>query len=358
MVLFITVVAAIFILALSCLFVALNFLVSQKLVGIRSKINLLEDDLGKYLDYDKYLRRKNRENSLHSVERITESIEAIQTLKYVLIGHVKKNTISYKNRAEELSSFLSNYTVEYVEQCRKKYSEFFSDRGLDASQIEAVVKDDASNLVIAPAGSGKTRTLTSRIAYLAIRGIAPNKILALAYTNKARDEMEYRLKGEFGLGEVRVTTLHSLGFQLVRKLSPNLKDDVADDEKQKKIIQDAFNRFLESDRAFGLDVLQFIAEWDVREETDPEEADIEQKCVTIKRDKVDSIAEREIANFLFLNQVDYEHAPVAEWADRSSDYKRYHPDFFLPDYNLYLEHWGIDRDGTVAPWFRDDRENN
>ncbi len=342
------------------MFITLNFLIRQKLVSIQSKIAWLENKLSKYNDYDNYLRRKHREDYLRVAGGILRSIQSTETFKYFLVWNVKRHLALHKERAVKIHVFLSNYTVDYVSQRSREYSKFFSDRGLDPSQIEAIVKDDYANLVMAPAGSGKTKTLTSRIAYLVQRGVDPKKILALAYTNKARDEMEDRLKGEFKVGEVKVTTLHKLGYGLVRKFSQSLKDDVADEEIEKTIIGKAFDKFLESDRNYALDVLQFVAEWDVREERNSGEANsrIDQRYVTLDRVVVDSIAEREIANFLFLNQVSYEHIPLAEWADRSRDYNRYHPDFFLPDYDIYLEHWGIDRDGTVAPWLRDDRERN
>jgi superfamily I DNA/RNA helicase len=100
------------------------------------------------------------------------------------------------------------------------------------------------------------------------RGVEPQKTLALANTNKAREEMEDRLRGDRRLNTVKVSTLHKLGYGLIRKYSPSLKDDVADDEKQKSIIAALFDKFLQSDRSYALNVLQFMAELSIRDKDD------------------------------------------------------------------------------------------
>jgi superfamily I DNA/RNA helicase len=73
--------------------------------------------------------------------------------------------------------------------------------------------------VMAPAGSGKTRTLVSRVAFLIAQGIPPERILALAFNRKAQQEMQARLAtlGHGVGGAVNVRTFHSFGYEIVRR---------------------------------------------------------------------------------------------------------------------------------------------
>ena len=84
---------------------------------------------------------------------------------------------------------------------------------LNESQREAVVCCDAPSLVIAGAGSGKTRVLTYKIAYLMQQGMEPWSILALTFTNKAAREMRERigrLVGEHEASMLWMGTFHSV----------------------------------------------------------------------------------------------------------------------------------------------------
>jgi len=84
-------------------------------------------------------------------------------------------------------------------------------KGLNKEQLEAVKHDKGPLLIVAGAGTGKTTVLTKRIAYLISKGLDPNNILALTFTEKAASEMEDRVSNllDFGYYDFWISTFHS-----------------------------------------------------------------------------------------------------------------------------------------------------
>ncbi len=88
---------------------------------------------------------------------------------------------------------------------------------LNSNQISAVKHIDGPCLVIAGAGSGKTKVLTTRIAYLIEQGINPWNILAITFTNKAAKEMKERIESIIKVETGFVGTFHSLGLRIIKE---------------------------------------------------------------------------------------------------------------------------------------------
>ncbi len=113
--------------------------------------------------------------------------------------------------------------------------------GLNPSQIEAVQAPDGPVLVLAGPGSGKTRVLTHRVAYLiAQRGIRPYQIMAVTFTNKAAREMMSRLEGLIGsdVRQLMIGTFHAICARILRRdgqavgVSPNYVIYDSDDQRR------------------------------------------------------------------------------------------------------------------------------
>ena len=98
-------------------------------------------------------------------------------------------------------------------------------KGLNPAQREAVVNFDGPSLIIAGAGSGKTRVLTTRIAYMLANGVKPSSILALTFTNKAAREMRERIEKMVGNEArfIRMGTFHSVFSRILRENAERLK---------------------------------------------------------------------------------------------------------------------------------------
>ena len=130
--------------------------------------------------------------------------------------------------------------------------------GLNREQRQAAETLEGPVLILAGAGSGKTRALTYRIANLIDHGVAPWNILAITFTNKAAKEMRQRvsaLVGERG-GEVWVSTFHAMCARILRrdieKLGYTRSFTIYDDDDQSSVLKELFKQFGIDDKSLSL----------------------------------------------------------------------------------------------------------
>ncbi|MBE5737351.1 MAG: ATP-dependent DNA helicase PcrA [Clostridiales bacterium] len=128
---------------------------------------------------------------------------------------------------------------------------------LNDEQRSPVLDTDGAVLVIAGAGSGKTRVLTTRIAYLVLeKGVNPSNIMAITFTNKAAGEMKERLQKIVGdIGDMWVSTIHSMCVRILRydidKLGYDKNFTIYDETDKDKVLKRVFEQL-------GYDVDKFL----------------------------------------------------------------------------------------------------
>ncbi len=114
---------------------------------------------------------------------------------------------------------------------------------LTDDQQAAVTHAEGPLLILAGAGSGKTRVITRRVAYLLQQGVKPWNILAITFTNKAAGEMRARVEALVPGNKVVVCTFHSLGARLLRQYADRLNIDknftIYDTDDRNKLVKDA-----------------------------------------------------------------------------------------------------------------------
>lgn len=301
--------------------------------------------------------------------------------KYARVGDYFKNKANYYKKEQAVKRFndifnhfdtyIADYNRSYVstqKQRLKQYFDTIEGKSLDDQQRTAVITDEYSNLIIAGAGSGKTLTILGKVQYLIEqKNINPDAILLLSFTTKTVEDLNQRLeKNEL---EARAVTFHKLGNDIIRKYKTNLPA-VTNDNTLTNVITAYLKKDIYKDSKALLAYIQYIScymnipeEYDnygsLGEKLDAEKGidfyTLKSKCeplnvVTapdlnaLQGERVKSVEELIIANFLYLNGIAYEYEKVYPHGNTM-----YRPDFFLTDYNIYLEHFGVDEHNR-AEW--------
>jgi len=226
-------------------------------------------------------------------------------------------------------------------------------------QAAAIATDEDVTLVLAGAGTGKTAVITGKVAHLVRNeGVRPGEILVLAFNRKAADEIRERLPDD--LAGAHVATFHAFGLRVIADVegSPALSK-LAEDEAKLIAAIDGILVELLSDPRQGRAVTGFIERHrsDYRSQFDFATPGAYYDHVrrselrTLAGDLVKSFEELEIANFLTLNGVRYAYERPYPVETATVWHRQYRPDFHLPDHDIYIEHFALDRDGRPpAGW--------
>ena len=254
---------------------------------------------------------------------------------------------------------------------------------LDEDQRRVVLTDEDYCLVVAGAGAGKTTTVAAKVKYLVEKQqIDPKEILVISFTNKAVNELKQRIIGDLHI-ECPIATFHSTGNAILHIHNPE-KLNIVDDSKLYYVVQDYFREsILRNESAVNNLILFFASYFDapyegkdlnaffnhiaksnfttMRSELDDFKKQVidtrTKKAVTIQSEVMRSNQEVEIANFLYLNGIDYEYEPMYPY-DILFARKPYTPDFIIRQGErvAYIEHFGITEDGKNDRYSQDQIE--
>ena len=232
-----------------------------------------------------------------------------------------------------------------------------SPHGMTVEQARVIATDEDATLVLAGAGTGKTAVIVGKIAHLVRnRGVKPEAILALAFNRKAAEEIQERLPDD--LAGVDVATFHSFGSRVISEsgTAPRVSKLAEDDAACLRAIDGIVDEIM-ADPGLSGTLLTFLSEaqtryvapfdCETREEYDRYVEDCELR--TLKGELVKSFEELTIANFLSRNGVPYRYEEPYRFGTATSEHRQYTPDFFLPDADIYIEHFALDEEGRAPP---------
>ena len=260
------------------------------------------------------------------------------------------NTVLSMNAAFKLERIQSN-TIEFDKV--ETYP-------LTDKQRDAIVTNEDTTLVIAGAGTGKTSTIIGKVDYILRHQLAqPTEILVLAFAKKASIELKLRLAKFSDAKEVDISTFHALGLRIIGEVlgsRPAITNMAEDPVALKNFIRNQIKQMLKNPIT-----KVYIRHWFSRnldEITAPlptasnDEYIQRQKQLGLRALNdvlLKSRQEVQIANWLILNGINFEYERQYPENTATPWRRPYCPDFYLPDSDIYIEHFGVDRHGNTAP---------
>lgn len=262
------------------------------------------------------------------------------------------------------------YNEVFVLHEMQKFEGFFSDLGghsLSDEQREACIRLEDNNLLVASAGSGKSATMVGKVAYVLEKELYPSsEILVLAFNKSAADELKNRIARQMNVDEDTleccVTTFHALGRGIIEETEgrpPQLANWVDHPAGEARMIQKIIHELMETDEDFRrlwIDLLTILPKADIPAEIFDSEADYRRYIAdradkgggtigTMKGIYVKSLQEQRIANWLWVNSVDFEYERQISYEENEGNQRFVQPDFYYPSTNTFHEHLAINADG-------------
>lgn len=356
-----------------------------------SDVALFLSKYNEVLKRDAYLARSE---FVQIKEEFKDTYQKYKVLKESgVISDTQSDVLSFLKEYQDL---LNNYQLikkhndDYIARHLESEKEYFDNVlkevdpniNLDEEQRRVCLDDEDYELIIAGAGAGKTTTLAAKVKYLIDKKkIDPKDILIIAFTNKAVNELKDKITNKLNYN-VPISTFHSCGRAIVKKDVNYAETGICSDNFY--FIKDCLSVLIKDDRellsqlimlfAYYLDLTEDITK-DISLEdhfTLIERSDFttlktnireyiyqnQKSNKTIKNEVLRSNEEVQIANFLFLNSIEYEYEKPYKYSIPNAN-KIYTPDFFIKQGNneCYIEHFGITEDGKNSRYTQEELNN-
>lgn len=304
--------------------------------------------------------------------------------KYISYNQYKefceKNNIEIDEKIlnEKNNKFIQEKLIEHKEYFDHMFTDVGENINLDEEQRKIILRDDDYCLINAGAGSGKSTTMAAKVKYLVDKlNVKPEEIIMLTFTKKSSEDLDEKVNEALDLG-VPVSTFHSLGMKFIKKFYPYPIQVVGEDEQKSIIcnyIKELFKEknklremielfrqyehknyiakgFIENFEKFDT-FEEYFKDYKKRkyEKENSRAGGIHQYIInrltarnslyTIRGEKVKSIGEVRIANFLYANGIEYSYEKIFE--EKVNEETTYQPDFTI-EYqgkNIYIEYFGL-----------------
>jgi len=334
-----------------------EYLKDEDLSGEWSK--KIKNILNKLPDYNRYWRKKDYLEFCDFFEKTISSNPL-----FLELGDFDDQEDFYKVQGiyKNLSSYQTIHNNRFMEAEKARFQNYFDfveSNPLTKKQQEAVLTDERANLIIAGAGSGKTSVIVAKIGYLLAKNkdLKEEQILALCFGNDAAKEMRDRGEKRLKVKNVAFSTFHSFGMKIISNVK-GVKPSLAKWEEKSEIKAKLIERFLNElaqdssfrNKLYSFFYAPFFAKniLGFKDEISYRKYLRDNTPQTFKADPVKSFEESKIANFLYLNGINYIYEAPYKYNVATVDHSQYCPDFYLPEYDIYIEHFGISRDNKTA----------
>jgi len=300
------------------------------------------------------------------LEKWTQLINDINNINYKSINKspLKKKTVEevrsfiiiVKNAQNNLKIHNEKALLSQVNSARSIINPV-EGKMLDNQQLTCIAKDSNSHLVVAGAGTGKTTTVVGKIKFLLKTNKCKSEdILVLSFTNASASEMSERISKETDQ-QIDAMTFHKLGINIITSVD-KIKPDITK-ISLKTFVKDSLKRHME-DPSYLKKLVTYLCfnnskaktEFEFKSQAEYDEYLKSNPPITLQNETVKSYAELDIANFLYKNGIRYIFEHPYKINTSTTEYGRYLPDFYLPDYDMYIEHFAINRNGNVPDYFK------